>query len=148
MHHMTHPIGDNTILNEERQTDQRNAGHLRHLRSGEPFAHRRNHLLGGLGISVGVVAAVIGLGIALPNSPSEPASSVELAGGSPPRSALLDGPTFDAAISDAVAAATTPELVEVASSDEGVAPAAGRPDGWFEVSVPPNGVGAVPPFVR
>lgn len=34
MHHMTHPIGDNTILNEERQHDQRNAGHLGHLRSG------------------------------------------------------------------------------------------------------------------
>ena len=148
MHHMTHPMGDNTILNEERQTDQRNAGHLRHLRSGEPFARRRNHLLGGLGISVGVVAAVIGLGIALPNSPSESGNPSSPINAAPPRSAVLDGPSFDTAVSEAVAAATTPELVEAASSDEGVAPAAGRPDGWFEVSVPANGVGAVPPFVR
>ena len=68
MHHMTHPLGDNTILTDERQTDQLNAQHLRQLRADQPPDRRRMSTASRLGLSIGIVAAAIGLGIALPNS--------------------------------------------------------------------------------
>ena len=66
MHHMTHPLGDNTIL--ERRTDQLNAQHLRQVKANQPPDHRRLSTASRFGLSLGVVAAAIGLGIALPNS--------------------------------------------------------------------------------
>lgn len=68
MHHMTHPLGDNTILTDERQTDQLNAHNLRQLRADQPPDRRRMSTASRFGLSIGIVAAAIGLGIALPNS--------------------------------------------------------------------------------
>lgn len=74
MHHMTHPLGDNTIL--ERPTDQLNAQHLRHVRADQPADHRRLSAASRFGLSLGVVATAIGLGIALPNSSDDGAVPV------------------------------------------------------------------------
>jgi hypothetical protein len=68
MHHMTHPLGDNTILTDERQTDQLNAHHLRQIRADQPPDRRRMSTASRFGLSIGVVAAAIGLGFALPDS--------------------------------------------------------------------------------